>query len=114
MNLPYTNFGRETLDKLIPNEYTKVLIYCRNNIENKAFQRIENQAYASYIVPKERAAGLNIPVAVTLYIYGYENVWELDEIVDPNDSPIVFEWTAKYREIEKELEADAARQATAK
>ncbi len=113
VNLPYTNFGRETLDKLIPSEYTKVLIYCRNNIENKAYQRVENQSYASYIVPKQRAAGLNIPVAVTLYIYGYENVWELDEIVDPDDSPIAFEWTAKYREIERQMKSAAAKKSSA-
>ena len=97
INLPYTNFGIETLEKLIPNESTKILIYCRNNIANETFTQVESTAFGNYIVPKERAVGLNIPVAVSLFIYGYKNVWELDEIVDPDNCPIMFDWTPKFR-----------------
>ncbi len=99
INLPYTNFGMETLRKIIPEGTSKLLIYCRNNINNESLERVEWASATPFIVPKERAAGLNIPVAVTLFIYGFENVWELDEIVDPASSPIEFEWTPKYREI---------------
>lgn len=99
VNLPYTNFGMETLGKLIPDETTTILIYCRNNIENDALKRIENMALSEYLVAKARPAGLNLPVAVTLYIYGYRNVYELDEIVDPDHCPIPFEWTPKSTEI---------------
>ena len=99
IDLPYTNFGIPNLEKIIPSESTKILIYCRNNIANESFSGVESSAYSQYIVPKERAVGLNVPVAVTLFIYGYKNVWELDEIVDPEKSPIEFEWTPKYKAI---------------
>ena len=97
INLPYTNFGIKTLEELIPNESTKILIYCRNNIVNETFTRVESTVLSNRIVPKERAVGLNIPVAVSLFIYGYKNVWELDEIVDPDNCPIMFDWTPKFR-----------------
>lgn len=41
-------------------------------------------------IEKSPAGGLNIPTAVTLTSYGYKNVWELDEIVDPDNCPIEF------------------------
>ena len=37
-----------------------------------------------------REVRLRIPTVMTLYSYGYKNVWELDEIVDPKSSPIRF------------------------
>ncbi len=98
INLPYTDFGIRNLEKIIPDESSKILIYCRNNISNESLERAE-LSLSRYIVAKQPAAGLNLPVAVTLLIYGYKNVWELDEIVDPASSPIEFEWTPKYREI---------------
>lgn len=98
INLPYTNFGRDTLKEIIPNQSSRILIYCRNNITDETFERVEWAAASKYTVPKAREAGLNVPVAVTLFIYGYENVSELDEIVVPETCPIKFEWTQKYRE----------------
>jgi hypothetical protein len=109
INLPYTNFGMETLGKLIPDGSTKVLFYCRSNIANETFDRVELSAYSNYIVPKQRATGLNLPVAVTLFIYGYKNVWELDEIVDPEKSTIPFEWTPKYKRLANEIGLKAIR-----
>ena len=40
---------------------------------------------------KARSFGLNIPTFITLYGNGYNNVRELDPVVDPNDSVIEFE-----------------------
>lgn len=102
-NLPYTNMSAQTLRELIPRESTKILIYCRNNIAEGVFDRIHDQALRRYITPKAPAAGLNLPIAVTLFIYGYDNVWELDEIVDPDKCPISFEWTTKGKEIADSL-----------
>lgn len=102
-NLPYTNFGEATLSKLIPDHQTKILIYCRNNLESKALEKLErhDDGVFSSLVAKQPAAGLNIPVAITLRIYNYENVWELDEIVDPWNTPIPFEFTEKGQKAAK-------------
>lgn len=103
-NLPYTNFGEATLNKLIPTHQTKILIYCRNNLDSKSLEKLESSGDLETIVPltvKQPAAGLNIPVAITLRIYGYENVWELDEIVDPWNTPIPFEFTEKGQQAAK-------------
>ncbi len=45
-------------------------------------------------IAKDFAAGLNIPTFVTLWVYGYENVVELNDVVDPAACPIEFEGTA--------------------
>ncbi|WP_417939197.1 hypothetical protein [Flavobacterium sp. RS13.1] len=36
---------------------------------------------------------LNIPTHIDLYGYGYKNIYELDELVNVNDSRIQFEGT---------------------
>ena len=83
-NLPFTSFGTKSLNELVPNKETRILIYCRNNLTNSAVR-----GFIPYI-EKSAPGGLNIPTAVTLYSYGYRNVWELDEIVDPEETPITF------------------------
>lgn len=100
-NLPYTNFGEATLNKLIPTHQTKILIYCRNNLDSKSLEKLELLDNEPQIVAKQPAAGLNVPVAITLRIYGYENVWELDDIVDPWNTPIPFEFTEKGQKAAK-------------
>jgi Rhodanese-like domain len=83
-NLPYTTFGLESLRELIPDTETRILIYCRNNLANSAVKNLKP------FIEKSPEGGLNIPTAITLYSYGYKNVWELDEIVDPDNCPIEF------------------------
>ncbi len=110
-NLPYTNFGEVTLGKLIPHRGTKILIYCRNNLENKALESLQkalekwedhdDEEVVTALTIKQPMGGLNIPVAITLRIYNYENVWELDEIVDPWNTPIPFEFTEKGQKAAK-------------
>ena len=98
-NLPYTSFSVENLKTIIPTAKTKVLIYCRNNIQtapkDKAGAGKSGHPYpialSSDLDLKIRSFGLNIPTFITLYGYGYENVWELDSVIDPNDSVIEFE-----------------------
>ncbi len=103
VNVPYTNFATESLRKRIPYSSTTILIYCRNNIDNAAFDRIEKTSLRHLAFAKAPAAGLNLPVAVTLAVYGYENVWELDEIVDPDHCPLAFEWSDKATKIANEI-----------
>ena len=98
VNLPYTAMAEESLRRIIPDLKTRILIYCRNNIDDTRppdAARTGGLRYPDEFdpphVPKRYNAGLNIPTYITLYIYGYHNVWELDPAVDPNHSPIEFE-----------------------
>ncbi len=105
VNLPYTAMAAESLQRVIPGRNTRVLIYCRNNIydtrpigfpvEPAKPVKFGEVPYPDEFdppqIPKTFSAGLNIPTYITLYIYGYRNVWELDPAVDPNHSPIEFE-----------------------
>lgn len=101
LNLPYTDFSASALERIIPSRDTRVLIYCRNNIRDTrpaSPVRIQPQRTFPYPdefdppqIPKAFAAGLNIPTFITLHIYGYTNVWELNAAVDPNASPIKFD-----------------------
>lgn len=104
VNLPYTAFSQEALQRTIPDTTTRVLIYCRNNLTRVQI----GHAYSSVAktdVPilstdlelafaKGQRAGLNIPTYITLFIYGYSDIWELDAVVDPENSPIEFESSA--------------------
>ena len=97
VNLPYTDFSEASLARTIPDKSTRILIYCRNNLVSIRVGLNDNFANKSSRRPdlelepeKGRAAGLNIPTYITLYIYGYRNVWELKPAVDPNNTQIKF------------------------
>jgi hypothetical protein len=110
VNLPYTHFADTSLRAVIPDRSTRILIYCRNNFKNppedSAHVPAKPEAFALRViegrevevpveyeppeVPKIAKAGLNIPTFITLHSYGYENVWELDDVVDPDNSLIPF------------------------
>lgn len=108
VNLPYTHFAASSLGLAIPSPSTRVLIYCRNNLRGAAFPGMPASPVATEIrivdgkefefpaeydppeIPKSFVAGLNIPTYITLHSYGYKNVWELDDVVDPDDSLIQF------------------------
>jgi hypothetical protein len=120
INLPYTHFSASALEALIPDQSTKILIYCRNNIAdvlnledaanngfpvkpadlepadqssvkpNEVKEFIYPSDYQPPELPKGVGVGLNIPTFITLYSYGYRNIWELNDIIDPNDSKIQF------------------------
>ncbi len=86
-NLPYTHFSSVALEKLIPKKDTKILIYCRNNFHIPSDNTSD---YEPPEFPKGVGVGLNIPTFITLKSYGYDNVWELDDVVNPNESVIPF------------------------
>lgn len=107
VNLPYTAMAQESLAKVIPDRQTRILIYCRNNLADASLpfplpakigssdKADPHHPYPMEFeppqIPKQYGAGLNIPTYITLYLYGYHNVWELDPVVDPNRSVIAFE-----------------------
>lgn len=108
ISLPYTAMAEESLRRAIPDQNARILIYCRNNIlssrpsvnfpvtpaKPQSLEVSREFPYPTEFdppqIPKTFGAGLNIPTYITLYIYGYRNVWELDPVVDPNNTPIEF------------------------
>ena len=101
-HLSFTDFTQGNLGKVIPSFETLILIYCNNNFEGdevdfaskvaKPARQPSGLATAQFKAQeKPRMMALNIPTYINLYGYGYRNVYELDELVDVNDSRITFE-----------------------
>lgn len=83
VHLNFSDITSDTLAAIIPATTTRILIYCNNNFAN-----------APEPFPVKRAiAALNIPTFVTLYAYGYQNLYELGPVVDPAMSGIEFAGT---------------------
>ncbi len=72
VNLPFPDFTAESLAAAIgPYQKRAILIYCSNNFtDNKR-----------PVVAKAIPLALNTQTFVSLYGYGYKNVWELGEAV---------------------------------
>jgi hypothetical protein len=113
-NLSFPDFTQANLRKIIPSEETTVLIYCNNNFDgdevnfaSKVFIPAARLAPAGPAAPAAPATpatqiaaqerpvmlALNVPTYVTLYGYGYRNVYELDELVKVSDPRVTFEGT---------------------
>ena len=80
VNLSYPDFTAESLSKVIPTRETRVLIYCNNNFLN-------SPAFMAKVAP----ASLNLSTFATLYMYGYENVYELGPLIEIEKSRLDFE-----------------------
>lgn len=80
INLSFPDITIESLKQTLPDKDAKILIYCNNNFKN------EERAFAS----KAPIASLNISTYITLYNYGYRNVYELGPQLDPAKSKIEF------------------------
>jgi hypothetical protein len=72
VNLSFPDITVESLAKMFPDKNAKILIYCNNNFRNAedAFPR------------KIAEASLNISTYISLYSYGYRNVYELGPLLD--------------------------------
>jgi uncharacterized protein YxeA len=100
IHLDFTDYTQENLWKLIPDTNTKILIYCNNNFDGDQIDfaskmampknNIETQILSNR---KPIMLALNIPTYINLYGYGYRNIYELDELVNVNDTKIKFEGT---------------------
>ena len=96
INLPFTEFTQDNLERLIPDKNTRILIYCNNNFDG------DQIAFTSKMVVFPSKEGkdtrlmlaLNIPTYINLYGYGYKNIYELDELVNVYDDRISFEGTS--------------------
>lgn len=115
-NLPYTSFSEKTLHELIPDRSTRILIYCRNNLLDAAPNSQTKASRDRHPYPDELGDELNfikepkvaliVPTYITLMVYGYEDIWQLNSVVDPNKSPIAFEssWPEDTAEIDQRRE----------
>ncbi|MEQ8556797.1 MAG: rhodanese-like domain-containing protein [Henriciella sp.] len=78
VHLNFSDFTDEKLADVIPTKDTRILIYCNNNFEDD----IEP------VMLKRAPLALNIPTFINLYGYGYENVYELGEMVSTSDADV--------------------------
>lgn len=110
-HLSFPDFTQDNLRKVIPSEETVVLIYCNNNFDGNEVDFASKVALPMRPVPRDGQAApaspktqfkaqekpvmlaLNTPTYITLYGYGYRNVYELGELVKVTDQRISFEGT---------------------
>lgn len=85
INLSFSDIAIDSLKKTLPDKDAMILIYCNNNFKNQPI------AFAS----KAPVASLNISTYITLYNYGYKNVYELGPVLDPAKSKLTFEGKMK-------------------
>jgi hypothetical protein len=72
VNLAFPDIASESLRTTIPDRDTRILIYCNNNFRG-----------AQGPFPSKRAdASLNLSTYISLYSYGYRNVYELAPLID--------------------------------
>ena len=72
IHLSFPDITYESLARIIPDKNTRILIYCNNNFtkEERAFP------------VKAPTAALNISTYISLYDYGYRNLYELGPLID--------------------------------
>jgi hypothetical protein len=96
INLSFPNIDIESLKKTLPDKNARILIYCNNNFTDPskpAGQGIAAQAFRS----KAPVASLNISTYISLYSYGYKNVYELAPLVDPKTTKLTLVSSPKTR-----------------
>lgn len=80
MHLNFSDITVESLNRMIPDKNTRILIYCNNNFKNA------EQAFPT----KMPTASLNLSTYIALHTYGYKNVYELAPLVDLDKSKLTF------------------------
>lgn len=85
INLPFPDITVASLEQLLPDKNARVLIYCNNNFVGA------EKAFPSKIA----RSSLNVSTYITLYDYGYRNVYELGPLLDARTTHIPFEGTSQ-------------------
>ena len=80
VNLSFPDITAASLQALVPDKRTRILIYCNNNFIN---------AEGPFPI-KLPSASLNLSTYIALYNYGYRNVYELAPLIDPKTSRLEF------------------------
>ncbi|MGZ7033330.1 MAG: rhodanese-like domain-containing protein [Thermoanaerobaculia bacterium] len=81
INLSFPDIAIASLAQTIPDRNTRILIYCNNN-----FRGAEKPFPA-----KIAMASLNVSTFISLYSYGYRNIYELAPLIDIEKSKLPFE-----------------------
>jgi phage shock protein E len=96
MNLDFSNLAVDSLNAAIPDRSTAILIYCNNNFTGLG----SAQPFPAKLAP----ASLNLSTYVSLFTYGYRNVYELAPLIELDRSILPFEGTlATARTSERSL-----------
>jgi phage shock protein E len=85
INLSFPDIAIESLARLLPDKNARILIYCNNNFEN------DEDAFPS----KMPSASLNVSTYISLFTYGYRNVYELGPLLDVARTKLVFHGSAR-------------------
>lgn len=85
VNLSFPDITVESLATMFPDKNAKILIYCNNNFVNA------EKAFPS----KMASASLNLSTYVSLYTYGYRNVYELGPLLDAKTTKLELVSTGK-------------------
>lgn len=100
VHLNFSDFNMFSLANLIPDKNTKILIYCNNNFiddpNHFASKMYTPPTRLDGSLPEENALtlALNIPTYLNLFGYGYQEVYELADLVSVRNPGIAFEGTA--------------------
>ncbi len=81
VNLNFSDIAIASLEQLIPDKNTPILIYCNNNFRGAEIP----------FPTKMPTASLNLSTYIALYNYGYRNVYELAPLIDIKTSQLEFE-----------------------
>lgn len=76
VNLSFPDIAVDSLAGLLPDKNTKILIYCNNNFANS--EAMSPNPFPTKVAP----ASLNLSTYISLYTYGYRNVYELGPLLD--------------------------------
>ena len=80
INLSFPDITVESLNRVLPDKTTRILIYCNNNFVG------DQQAFPTKMV----TASLNLSTYIALYTYGYHNVYELGPLLQIDKSKLEF------------------------
>ena len=81
INLSFPDITVASLAEVLPDKDARILIYCNNNFAN-----------AERPFPTKRLdAALNLSTYISLYSYGYRNVYELGPLIELASSQLEFE-----------------------
>lgn len=89
INLPFSDFTTEKLERIIPEKTTRILIYCNNNFSDNV----------SPMVLKRVELALNVPTFINLWGYGYENIYELGSYTESSDPRV--NWVSNWPSMRK-------------
>ncbi|MDX6445747.1 MAG: hypothetical protein QOH71_2821 [Blastocatellia bacterium] len=80
INLSFPDITVDSLNAALPDKTTRILIYCNNNFVGA------QEAFPTKIA----VASLNLSTYISLYSYGYRNVYELGPLLDIKTSKLEF------------------------